>query len=78
LNTLYYNSNEKAKLTKQRQAGNKKLIKLFCSTVIIINKIPKTKEFFMITELNIYVSLGLALLLFTFSVRLAVSLYQAT
>jgi hypothetical protein len=32
----------------------------------------------MITELNIYVSLGLALLLFTFSVRLAVSLYQAT
>jgi hypothetical protein len=31
----------------------------------------------MITELNIYVALGLAFLLFAFSVRLGVSLYQS-
>jgi hypothetical protein len=31
----------------------------------------------MITELNIYIALGLGLLLFAFSVRLGVSLYQS-
>lgn len=78
MNIAYYNSTQKAKLTKEIQGGNKKLMKIFCSTVIIINKIPKTKEFFMITELNIYFSLTIAALLLALSVRLAISLYQAS
>jgi uncharacterized membrane protein YjfL (UPF0719 family) len=56
----------------------KKLIKIFRSTVIIGTKIPKTKELFMITELNIYAALVLAGLLLALSVRLGVSLYQAS
>jgi hypothetical protein len=56
---------------------SKKLMKIFRSTVIIIKQISKTKEFFMITELNIYISLLLAFLLLTLSVRLGISLYQA-
>jgi membrane-anchored glycerophosphoryl diester phosphodiesterase (GDPDase) len=78
LTTAYYNSTQKAKLTKSIPGGNKKLMKVFSSTVIIREKLPKTKEFFMITEANIYLSLGLAALLFFLSIRLAVSLYQAS
>jgi hypothetical protein len=54
----------------------RKLIKIFRSTVIIGTKIPK-QRLFMITELNIYAALVLAGLL-SFSVRLGVSLYQAS
>jgi hypothetical protein len=54
----------------------RKLIKIFRSTVIIGTKI-KTKELFMITELNIYAALVAGLLL-ALSVRLGVSLYQAS
>jgi hypothetical protein len=46
----------------------RKLIKIFRSTVIIGTKIPKTKELFMITELNIYAALVLAGLLLALSV----------
>jgi hypothetical protein len=53
-----------------------KLIKIFRSTVIG-TKIQKTKVF-MITELNIYAALVLAGLLLALSVRLGVSLYQAS
>lgn len=71
-------SKEKAKLTKQIQTGKKKLMEIFRCIVIIINKIPKTKELFMITELNIYAALVLAFLLLALSARLGVSLYQAS
>jgi hypothetical protein len=54
-----------------------KKLKIFRSTVIIGTKIPKTKVF-MITELNIYAALVLAGLLLALSVRLGVSLYQAS
>jgi hypothetical protein len=53
-------------------------MKFFRPAVIIIKKLPKTKEFFMITELNIYLSLVLACLLLALSVRLGISLSQAT
>jgi hypothetical protein len=78
LNAIYYNFNEKAKSKKQMTVGNKKLMKIFCPTVIIIKKIRKTKQLFMITELNIYLSLLVAFILLTLSVRLGVSLYQAS
>jgi hypothetical protein len=45
----------------------KKMNKIFRSTVIIGTKIPKTKELFMITELNIYAALVLAGLLLALS-----------
>jgi hypothetical protein len=45
---------------------------IFRSTVIIGTKIPKTKELFMITELNIYAALVLAGLLLALSVRLGI------
>lgn len=65
-------------MTKQIQTGKKKLMEIFRCIVIIINKIPKTKELFMITELNIYAALVLAFLLLALSARLGVSLYQAS
>lgn len=42
---------------------------------IIIRKPVKNSH--MITELNIYLALFLAFILFTFSIRLGISLYQA-
>ena len=50
----------------------------FISTVIIIKKITKNKIIFMITELNLYIALGLAVILLALSARLGVSLYQAS
>jgi hypothetical protein len=47
-------------------------------TVIIINKLIKTKEFFMLTELNLYVALLTAFAALAFSIRLGISLYQST
>ena len=41
-----------------------------------INRI-KNNKIFMITELNIYISLLVAALLFTFATRLGISLYQS-
>lgn len=46
-------------------------------TVIIINKLIKKKEFFMLTELNLYIALLTAFAVLAFSVRLGISLYQS-
>lgn len=77
MNGIYYNSNENAKSRKQMTVGTKKLLQSFYPTVIIVKKIRKTKELFMITETNIYISLILACFLLAFSARLGLSLSEA-
>ena len=45
----------------------------FCS----YNNLEKPKKFLMLTEFNIYLSLFVAFILLTLSIRLGISLYQS-
>jgi hypothetical protein len=62
----FFDSGFSSKLEFLKFKLGRKLIKIFRSTVIIGTKIPKTKELFMITELNIYAALVLAGLISSF------------
>ena len=73
---------KKKKQKKEEKEEREKRVRtmIFFHEAVIIEKekTKKEKRVIMVTEVNIYTSLGLALGLLMLSIRLGISLYQAS